>query len=259
MASNGGLGISLGGRCDTKATPTPNDIGDADSGPNNRQNYPVITSALGGPTIFERKTIAGTLDSTPLTTFALEFFASESCDPSGNGEGRSVIARASVTTDSSGHASFRVVDAFNDPQRPIVTATATSSGSAPRNTSEFSACVPTMPDTRATTTTTLTSSPNPSAPGQPITFTATITGNNPTGAIQFFQNCFFSAVATVPISNGKAEWVMTGSDLLFPVPSVGQFDICARYIGDDGNRNSESNTVRQVVSLSTTTTTVIHQ
>src|SRR5205823_5883407 len=56
--SNVGLGITLGGRPDDlSATPTPNDAGDGDTGPNNLQNYPVIesVSSSGGMTTISGK------------------------------------------------------------------------------------------------------------------------------------------------------------------------------------------------------------
>src|SRR5205814_1000141 len=66
---NGGVAIDLGsdGR-------TPNDRLDLDGGPNHLQNYPVLnapTSQGNGAW-----TVTGTLDSTPNTTFRIEFFAS---------------------------------------------------------------------------------------------------------------------------------------------------------------------------------------
>ena len=71
--------------------PTPNDPLDADTGPNNLQNYPVLTGAT-------QTTVAGTLNSTPNTTFTLEFFSNTECDPSGYGEGETFQA-----DDDSGH------------------------------------------------------------------------------------------------------------------------------------------------------------
>ena len=89
--SNGNLGIDL-----NIDGVTANDTGDPDTGANNLQNFPVLTSATnsGGVT-----TIQGTLNSTPNTTFRLEFFANTACDASGNGEGQfDRGALASVTT-----------------------------------------------------------------------------------------------------------------------------------------------------------------
>ncbi|MGI8956556.1 MAG: beta strand repeat-containing protein, partial [Chthoniobacterales bacterium] len=63
--ANNGLGIDLGGN-----GPTPNDPGDGDTGPNNLQNFPVLTSAsIAGGTA----SIAGTLESSANTQFTVEF------------------------------------------------------------------------------------------------------------------------------------------------------------------------------------------
>src|SRR5690606_18660414 len=75
--SNGGLGIDFFGD-----GPTGNDPGDADTGPNGLQNFPVIEAiAISGTGIM------GMLDSTPETTFRIELFASAEADASGYGEG----------------------------------------------------------------------------------------------------------------------------------------------------------------------------
>ncbi len=126
--SNRGLGISLSG-----GTPTENDDGDGDTGANDLQNYPVITSAVvaGGTAM-----VSGTLNSTPSTVFRLEFFASTFCDASGHGEGQQFIGTADVTTDPNGDASFGPL-AFPAPDDAEITATATDPAG---NTSEFSQC-----------------------------------------------------------------------------------------------------------------------
>jgi hypothetical protein len=75
--ANGGLGIDLSGNGPDGVT--PNDAGDPDSGSNNLQNFPVLTLAASGSST----TITGTLNSTPSTTFRIEFFASDAADPTG--------------------------------------------------------------------------------------------------------------------------------------------------------------------------------
>ena len=74
----------------------PNDTGDGDAGPNNLQNYPVLTLVTnsGGMTH-----IAGTLNSVANTNFRIEFFSSDPIDPSGYGEGENCLHKA-------GHISF---------------------------------------------------------------------------------------------------------------------------------------------------------
>ena len=74
---------------------TTNDATDADTGPNNLQNYPVLTSATSGATM----TVQGTLTSAANTTFRIEFF-SGGADPSGFGEGATPLGSLDVTTNA---------------------------------------------------------------------------------------------------------------------------------------------------------------
>ena len=152
--SNGGLGIDL----DPNGV-TANDASDPDTGPNQRQNFPVLTSATAN--VVDTR-VAGTLNSTASTTFQLDFFSNLTCDPAGNGEGAQFLGSAEVTTDGSGNASFDVTV----PTRAIgrfITATATDPLG---NTSEFSACV------RATSTV------------PPLTFTVTNTDDGGPGSLR---------------------------------------------------------------------------
>jgi hypothetical protein len=109
----------------------PNDPGDADVGPNDLQNYPVITSAVTNGDV---TTVQGTLNSTPNTAFRIDLYGNTVCDGSGRGEGQVFAGTADVVTDGSGDAAFSAQIAA----ATIVTATATDSSG---NTSEFSACV----------------------------------------------------------------------------------------------------------------------
>jgi hypothetical protein len=119
---NGGLGIDLGAD-----GVTANDSGDADTGANTLQNFPVLTSATTGVT---GTRIVGTLNSTPSTTFRIEFFSNATGDPSGFGEGGQFQGFADVTTDAGGNAA---IDVTLPPFTGFVTSTASAS-----STSEFS-------------------------------------------------------------------------------------------------------------------------
>src|SRR5438105_159685 len=67
-----GLGIDLG-----FDGVTLNDLGDADTGVNNLQNFPVFTSVANGGGM---KTITGRLNSSASTSYRIEFFANGTID-----------------------------------------------------------------------------------------------------------------------------------------------------------------------------------
>jgi VCBS repeat-containing protein len=133
--SNVQLGIDLRGNDSSPYGVTLNDPGDGDgSVANQGQNFPVITSVSGSGS---NATVSGTLNSTASTAFRLEFFASAACDPSGYGEGQTFIGSTSVTTDSSGNASFTSLSFAVPAGQSFTTSTATDPNN---NTSEFSQC-----------------------------------------------------------------------------------------------------------------------
>ena len=130
LHDNGLLGIDISFTADPDG-PNTNDVGDSDSGPNDRQNHPVITAvdtAAG--------TIDGRLDSEPGTTFDISFYSNDACDPSGFGEGGTYLGSTQLTTDSIGSATFSV--SFNGIRNP----TAIATKSFAKNSSEFSPCFP---------------------------------------------------------------------------------------------------------------------
>ena len=123
-----GLAVDLGGD-----GVTANDADDADTGPNGRQNFPVLTFAernVDGIRIIGNVDVPGTPSPSSLT---VTFYASATCDSSGNGEGEQVLGRAQLTE------SFDVVVTTDVDLvlNPFITATATHTD----GTSEFSACL----------------------------------------------------------------------------------------------------------------------
>ncbi|MBC8095903.1 MAG: right-handed parallel beta-helix repeat-containing protein, partial [Akkermansiaceae bacterium] len=127
--ANARLGIDLG----TSSGVTANDLGDADTGANQLQNYPVLTGVTNS---LAEVVIAGGLSSAPNTTYQLDFFGNREPDASGNGEGEIFLGSTNVLTDGSGQVSF-LVTLPTQLTRRFVAATATDPNG---NTSEFSKC-----------------------------------------------------------------------------------------------------------------------
>lgn len=123
------IGINLFGN-DNGAGVTANDNLDADSGPNELTNFPVINSAIPNGTLV---TVIGQFNGKPNTTYALDFYSSTVRDPSEYGEGEYYVGTLNVTTDAQGNASFN--QQFLDQPGVWMTATATDSLG---NTSELS-------------------------------------------------------------------------------------------------------------------------
>lgn len=126
--SNNGLGIDLGPN-----GVTANDSNDGDTGANQLQNFPVITTTMSTSS---STTIQGSLKSIPNTTFNIDFYSNAAVDPSGNGEGAQFFHTASVNTDGNGNANINVTVPTALASGRVITATATDPNG---NTSEFSA------------------------------------------------------------------------------------------------------------------------
>lgn len=125
--SNGGLGIDLSPDFEGDG-PTANDPGDSDTGSNNLQNKPAITSARTGATA---TTIKGRLSSAPDSIYFVQLFSS----PRGN-EGRIFLGTVEMKTDSLGEATFTFKPGSRVAAGQKITATATDE--AALETSEFS-------------------------------------------------------------------------------------------------------------------------
>jgi hypothetical protein len=93
--------------------------------------------------------------------------------------------------------------------------------------------------------TSLTSSINPASQGSSVTFTASVTGNSPTGTVSFTANG--SALCSVALSSGVAK--CSSSSL-----AAGTNAIVASYGGDSANAASSSPTLSEMVSSVADTT-----
>lgn len=122
---NSRLGIDLNGD-----GVTPNHIGFA-AGPNNLQNFPLITNAFGSG---NATIISGTLNSTANETFWIDVYRSPAAGPGGYGQGQFHAGSVSVNTDGSGNANFVLTNTAGNYAGQYFSATATSAGG---DTSEF--------------------------------------------------------------------------------------------------------------------------
>jgi len=115
---------------------TSNHVGFA-AGPNNLQNFPVLTNAFG----YGASTIvAGSLNSLASGTYFIDVYRSASPDyyTVGYGQGQFYVGSVTATTDGSGNAKFSLTNTAANYSGQYFTATATD---AIGNTSEFSAAV----------------------------------------------------------------------------------------------------------------------
>jgi PKD repeat protein len=132
--SNGELGINLAPDVYTQVYPntvTPNDPGDSDTGPNNLQNFPVITSVTDGGS---STTVRGTLDTQTPQQISIEVFSNDAADASGFGEGQ--VFLGTTAPDAAGSWVAVLPGGLSG---KYITATATDSAGS---TSEFSRVVP---------------------------------------------------------------------------------------------------------------------
>jgi len=111
VAGNVGIALDL-----APSGITANDDLDADTGPNELLNAPIITGASVDAAL--NGTITGTLNTTPGVPTEIHFYFSDSCGPDGNGEAQHVVSNgqipvsATATGDAFGNATFSAAAPF---------------------------------------------------------------------------------------------------------------------------------------------------
>lgn len=97
------------------------------------QNFPELfppTANMDGTVSVE-----GFIRSIPHENFDIDFYSSQTADPSGHGEGQSYLGSASTTTDENGFGAFTFRSTTTVSATSAISATATDNNG---NTSEFS-------------------------------------------------------------------------------------------------------------------------
>ncbi|MCA9970813.1 MAG: right-handed parallel beta-helix repeat-containing protein, partial [Anaerolineales bacterium] len=149
--ANGGIGIDLGVVNSGSFPPdgvTPNDVDDADSGPNNLQNFPVLSAA----TIATDLTIDFSLDSLPGNSnydVQIDFYKADSA---AGGEGKSFLGSTTLSAPGTGSVNLGSAAALGVAVGDPIVATATDLFG---NTSEFSAVTTAVSNSNLTVNSTL--------------------------------------------------------------------------------------------------------
>ena len=127
------LGIDLGGD-----GVTPNTPGGPHTGPNDLQNFPVLSSVAKTAS---STVIIGTLTAATGTVFTVQFFGDDVADPSDHGQGKTYLGElTNVVTNTDGVASFTAELATLIQPGEFVTATATDATATRRSFLRTSNC-----------------------------------------------------------------------------------------------------------------------
>lgn len=101
----------------------------------------------------------------------------------------------------------------------------------------------------ATTAATVAAAPSPALVGQPVLFTATVTGNGgtPTGNVNFVANG--NVIGSAALTGGKAT-------LTYSALPAGTYTVIANYLGDADDAGSSSASISEAVELIPTSTSL---
>ena len=208
--SNDLLGIDLAPRGVNPNTTNPG------VGPNNLQNYPVISTAVTTGTT-PATVLTGKLTSAPSRTFTVDFFSNTVQDLTGNGQAATFIGTTSVTTDATGVASFNFPTTTAVALNAFISATATDPDG---NTSELAFnAINVAPSVDLVLS--LTDAPDPVAVGGVVTYTIKVGNNGPSNATNVVvTNTLPAGVSFIGATSSQGTIGQTGSTVTGTVGSL---------------------------------------
>jgi CSLREA domain-containing protein len=124
--------------------PTLNDASDADTGANNYMNFPVLNTVTQSGTTLSLNYSLDAADS-PTDQYRIEFFANDTADPSGYGEGQTFLGAVTAGNGNNQTASLTLPAGTNLTGKVLsatTTAIDSTTDSGFGSTSEFSANIP---------------------------------------------------------------------------------------------------------------------
>ncbi|HZR20378.1 MAG TPA: immunoglobulin domain-containing protein [Verrucomicrobiae bacterium] len=263
ISGNGGLGIDL-----ANDGVTPNDPGDADPGPNNLQNFPVLSSANVAAS--NQVSIIGSFNSQPNSYYRIELFASVTTNASNYGEGQRFLGFFNLRTDGSGNASGQGILPASVTPGEFVSATATKSDSTYTNFTDTSEFAQDIPVPSAADVSTTLSGPTSVSAFANVTYSVTVSNRGPSAASNVSavtsldsKFTFVSASGGGSYLGGVVSWpaianLPGGSSTNFTVtvssPSKGQLtNIASSFAAtsdpDSSNNNGTASAARVVTAV----------
>ena len=217
FSGNDVLAIDLAGDRETE-----NDLGDGDTGPNSRQNFPELTSVVSTSAGL---TVSGSLNSQPDRDHVVQFFGQPGvakgdlavrCSISSDrGQGRDYLGQTTVRTGPDGNATFGATIGRADPSTSV---SATATG--PDGTSEFSYCVT---PSQSADMRVFKSAPPGARAGSNFTYTVEVRNDGPSTAAGVVMEDELQPTTTFVSMTPPRDWTCT-----HPAPGSGGRIRCER-------------------------------
>ena len=206
--SNGKLGIDLVDAGDPSSGVTPNDAGDADTGPNNLLNTPVITAVAQNAGNVD---YSGTFDTVSGSAITVDIYKSNSCTDSTR-QGETFVGSTASVTAGSGDTNWTLTLPGTVSNGQIFTATATDGNG---NTSEFSPCFVVGSSAVADLEVQINNAPSSMTAGQALAYSVDVTNHGPDTATDVELSTVFpdGADTVIAIPDGGGTCTANATDV----------------------------------------------